>query len=84
MLIGRVVGGEDGQDGVHGAEHGLVHGVHGVDEHVHARGLAGAAPGRIEVLVEEGDVRDAPDGVKNEIKPTLGGWAWPRDSRNKT
>ncbi|WVZ66300.1 hypothetical protein U9M48_015541 [Paspalum notatum var. saurae] len=66
--VHRVVCGEDGQDGVHGAEHGLVHGVHGVDEHVDARELAGAATatatGRIVVLVEEREVGDAPDGVE--------------------
>ncbi|CAL5083427.1 unnamed protein product [Urochloa decumbens] len=64
----RVVGGEDGQDGVHGAEHGLVHGVHGVDEHVDGRELAAGAAasiaGRIEALVEEREVGDAPDGVE--------------------
>ncbi|BAT02054.1 Os07g0551650, partial [Oryza sativa Japonica Group] len=34
--VGGVVGGEDGQDGVHGVEHRLVDGVDGVDEHVDA------------------------------------------------
>uniref|UniRef100_A0A0A9DWH1 Uncharacterized protein n=1 Tax=Arundo donax TaxID=35708 RepID=A0A0A9DWH1_ARUDO len=63
VFLHRVVGGEDGQDGVHGAEHGLVHGVDGVDEHVDAGELAGTT-GRIEVLVEEGEVGDAADGVE--------------------
>lgn len=61
--LNRVVGGEDGQDGVHGVEHGLVHGVDGVDEHVEA-GEGGAAVGEVEVFSQEGEVGDGFDGVE--------------------
>lgn len=57
--VGGVVGGEDGQDGVHGVEHRLVDGVDGVDEHVDAGEAA-----VVEAPPEEGGVGDALDGVE--------------------
>lgn len=68
VLLDRVVGGEDGEHGVHRVQYGLVYGVDGGEEDVDAGqlvvGLA-AGGGRLLVLVSDGgEVRDTLDGVQ--------------------